>query len=370
MESVRPEDLDVRVVMMVATCPNVYGTGFYPFLILAILFISAFLFVYTDLHTVLFSHSWKTKRYRILFSSILSLFLLFRAMLYIIPFPYSNFACEFFNQQLPHFSLTLSWITMAIWITNAIIPPGTIKRSTKTFVFIVLITLIVLLFLISFILSIIATLEKNKSHQIAGKPFTLISNIILYFVIIVSITLFSIQLIYLTHSILLPKRVKNQIRFLAVICVLMWVIYVLRFLYSLLRLFDSNPFLKLFNKAVYDCVIDADCGTFPFLYSTFQIIWELIPSLLLIAMFFILRTNTKKGRRRRHPRTQDDKLLNTIHPSYADSEIETIQPDDQASLSSTTGSVVSYTPHRHHKHKHHSTPSRPKHEPRETIDDP
>ncbi|KAK2961025.1 hypothetical protein BLNAU_4112 [Blattamonas nauphoetae] len=293
-----PSKIDPRVILFIASCPNVYGRTFFPYRIIAGCDFACLLLVTRDIFTSFSRHSHALRTKKLVFCSFLSLFLFIRTICYLVPFPFNGFTCELFTQQLPHFILCLSWIAMSLWLSSALFTVEEAPSSKrKHLAFILLAVLIAIEFVVTLTFTILASADITWAKS--GIPPTVITNCVLYCTILISISIFTFQLLRLSCSVLLPHGLLIQIRVLAILCVVMFIVYFLRTLYSILRISQTNPFQTHFVSSVVSCIETGDCQKHTTMYVSFQAIWEFLPTVLLIVMLFILRCSPKRRKNKK-----------------------------------------------------------------------
>lgn len=100
---------------------------------------------------------WKKNIIKKSFLFFLTIFLLFRTVLSIIPFPIKyQWELILFVQQLPRYIVFLAWQMLGLWIGNAVYTYSskTVKYAAFTFFIIVYIVLFVLMIIVSPILCV------------------------------------------------------------------------------------------------------------------------------------------------------------------------------------------------------------------------
>ncbi|KAK2962767.1 hypothetical protein BLNAU_2200 [Blattamonas nauphoetae] len=306
-----------------------YGRDFFPYAVLAILF-GICLLIFAQVMFESFSLrkctiNWK----KFLFCFSITFFLSFRVAGYVVPIPYGEFSCDFLNQQIPHYLLCLSWVFMAIWLSGSIFPSGIMKTRTKIILYVSIIVILVILFGISLGISIYV--QFHEYNPLEDPPLTLITNCLLYSTINVSIVVVTSQLFRLTCLKTLPRALLSQIKILASICAIMLFVYMLRLVYSVLRLFQVNPFQKFFNTSMSNCIFTGKCIVYASLVACFQVVWEVIPTFLLIVMLFSLQRASRQQRKstKKKPKTnrRKKKDRSSLHYSSSFSEASFYQDE-------------------------------------------
>ncbi|KAK2962428.1 hypothetical protein BLNAU_2671 [Blattamonas nauphoetae] len=330
------DNIDIRVVNMVAACPNMYGRSFWPYSIVVLLEGLCLLFVVYEIIESFRAAHRRQRFKRITFCCLLALFLFIRILFYVVPMPWNNFNCEFFTQQIPHFLLCLIWIAMAMWLSDAIFPKGTFSKNARFAFYVSLLSLIAVLFIVTLTITIYLTVRPVS--QTTGTPYTVITNCILYLIIVLSITIITIQLLRLSCTKTLARPLQKTMRILSLLSFVMWIVWILRFLYSLLRVLELNPFNDVFRDAISECVDYEDCTKHPILVISFQLIWEFVPTVLLLVMFHVIRYDQRTKRRlrkaRKHKKRRKD---DTITINDGD-----IQSDDPAQSLLFSAETLSY----------------------------
>ncbi|KAK2957834.1 hypothetical protein BLNAU_7268 [Blattamonas nauphoetae] len=316
----------------ITSCPTIFGSTSWPLILISALDFICLLLTVNEVFES-FAKSKNRKRYsRQLFCILLSIFLFIRLLFYFVPFRWNQFTCVFMSEQLPHFFLVAAWLSLALWLSSAIFPMPE-KHKTRSYIINALFgVLLIILFIVTLVLTIITWKHPPTNPN---RPYTLYANLVLYSVVVISISVYGVQLTRIAFCSPHLSVFAKRIRLLVVLIGIIFVVFLTRFLYSLLRLIGVNPIASLMGNQLTKCVTIGDrekegksqCRAFMWGYVICQTIWEAIPTVALLITFQVLKTHKptgkkkKKGKKRRRTAHKESKSQSSNSNLYRNSPI-------------------------------------------------
>lgn len=98
----------------------IYGKGSWPQIIILIFFFIALLLAVQELVTVVLQTRLRKSLLRKSFLLVFSLFLFWRVLVFITPFPFNLFWGIFVADQIPRYLLFVAWEFLALWLGSAV----------------------------------------------------------------------------------------------------------------------------------------------------------------------------------------------------------------------------------------------------------
>ncbi|KAK2943062.1 hypothetical protein BLNAU_22036 [Blattamonas nauphoetae] len=237
-----------------------------------------------------------------LFLVLMSCFLLSRILTVVVPFPWNYFTGTFICDQVPRFLLFVSWEFLSLWIGSLVgfgSSGGGIRSilGHGTYFFIMGVC-----FIISLVMSIYVSRITPEAHTEGVDVPTTISNLILYITVFVSLLIHIIRFIRIIRDPRIHSKLRRSVLWLIIMFSVVALIFFLRFLYAILKTFKVNPIQNWIKKNAKICLATENCGMYLLGTNSVMVVWEVIPSALLLITFEILKRPTKPSDKEKEQR--------------------------------------------------------------------
>ncbi|KAK2954190.1 hypothetical protein BLNAU_10845 [Blattamonas nauphoetae] len=270
-------------------CQNIHGSGAWPYMINVVFFSFCLLYSSTEFIQACCRKHRQTNRLRTSFLLVFSIFALCRITFTIAPFPYNFFWGTFLTDQLPKYFLFAAWLVLAIWLSRAFLPTPKRRKQSMAIIIIPLVILIVLMFIACIITTYLTSSNPTKFRHTFNIP-NMILNVVLYFIILVSVSVYGIGLIFMFCRAGGFGQQACKMNMLLVMVIVMWIVFFLRFLYGLLKLLNANPIHNIIAKDSSKCEKDdSQCIHLYWKTALLQFIWEIVPSSILLLTLFVIQ---------------------------------------------------------------------------------
>lgn len=281
----------------------------WPTLIEFILFFSFSLVVTSDCVLEFIQKPKRTIYSKRFFFVIFSIYLILHSALLLIPFPFEEFSLHFLSEELPIFLLFVSMGTLAIWLGTALI----LKNDDSRLLYTIYTSVFVLLFIYTLITQIL--IHKTPVFTDRDDMLTLYLPLVAH---VISFTMvfpaniyycFKLRQLYSDENIL--EIVKTRIKLLFILLLLLFGVFLVRFLIELLTLILLEEVSHFIQTNIYDpCERDENCFSTNLYSFLMAVVSEFIPAATIYAIAVMLKSPIGKAKTRKTTSTNKNKGRN------------------------------------------------------------
>ncbi|KAK2947851.1 hypothetical protein BLNAU_17271 [Blattamonas nauphoetae] len=336
-------DLERQSWLSVSSCPNAYNTSGALVILIVWYYIAFGIGLQFLLKTLKRPHPRRDLA-RLLFHSTITFFTFSKAFLFSVPLPWNTFSCLFFNDQVPRFLFVVAWLALSMWISTALLPPAK-GRCRSDLILLIFFSVLLAIF---FVVSLVLTIVSLNNTTLMEHNISLILSPVLYFTVVICISITTYQLVRLLCFGQSLGRFKGRIRALIVFSVLILLIFLLRFLYSLLRLTNTNRISAYLYSAFQRCFSSPDpsqrskgCAGFSWLFTLLQVLWEGLPTLFILLCSSILSSKPKKHNRSRQPHSTSSHSENSADSRSSSAGVYSVNSTDLRGRTRETDPLLS-----------------------------
>ncbi|KAK2949095.1 hypothetical protein BLNAU_15936 [Blattamonas nauphoetae] len=314
-------------------CPNIYGPGSFPFLIIFVIEALFLLAAVYEAYSTIVMGKWRANFTRYILILSIVLFLSVKTFFYVMPIGWNFFNGLFICDQIPRFILFGAWEFLSIWLGNTFINTKKDKQWISVLFQGTYAILLTLALVFSSVTSVIRHYMDDGSMSL--RWLTTISNCSMFFIVSISLFINFYRLIKVYFDANLNATLKNRLCILVYLVGIVFSTNLFRFAYSLLKLFNMNAIYNYAESARYECVQNdienkVECLKFSAVNAILVFIFDVVPIGFLLLTFSILKAQSQNKRPKKH-RSQDQTSTISDHEEH-----HTPVPDESSSLMPST----------------------------------
>lgn len=278
--------------IIIVSCPTCYGNGGWPLYILSVEYILCLCVSTYRVIQEIKKRKPKKNRWKILCVTTMTLFVFFKSLFIVIPFPHGYFTDIFLCDQLPRYFLFLSFQFLALWLGGVVFKGFGRDICCGIVVPIVLLGLSgsALVGLIVFS-SIIAHDYDNNQLDLSYDYDSATSAAVCVNtgVVCISLLIYTSRFMYVFIKTPVSKLIRTKLCILLLVLIFSFVLFLIRFVWSTCIIFQSNvinqDYYIGFAKRCFEN--DNDCVSLYVFTLVFLSLLDVLPSILLLFVFSI-----------------------------------------------------------------------------------